>query len=358
MADLEGVGVLVDREPHGKRRGALGHAAGRRPDVGGIHLRDLGDPLDRVRAHPVGKLLEPVAPALDEVVVVEVLAYDHVQKPQRKRAIGAGPQLQVHLGARGKPVHPRIGHHETRAALHHLHERVAEQAVGVRAQRVAAPYQHVLRAFPARVVVALGESDGVVGLDIGASHGPEHGGHARDDARPAAVGMHGVDRAEHVVGHLEVYLARLSARSAPHAHGVDAVLVDGPAICLHDGLKCFVPAYALPDVAAPVLAGTLERMEEPVLVVVVFLSRQAAHAQPALADGVLLVALHLDQPAVPHVHFEAAAQVMATDAGRARSVHPRAVPELRARRRGVLVEMQCWHDILLVPSLFPCLSPS
>ena len=90
MPYLQRVGVLVDGQPHGKRGGTLRHAPRRRPDVLRIDLGDFGHAVHRIRAHALSQLFEPVAPVLDELVVVEVFLDDHVQKSQRQRPVRAG----------------------------------------------------------------------------------------------------------------------------------------------------------------------------------------------------------------------------------------------------------------------------
>ena len=222
-----------------------------------------------------------------------------------------------------------------------------EQAIGVRAQRVTPPHEHVLRARPTRVVVAVGEPDRIVRLDIRTSHGPEHRRHSGDDARPSAVRVHGVHRTEHVVGHLEVDLARLAASSAPYAHRADAVVLDRLLVLRDDGVERLVPAHALPLVLTAVFTGALHRVEQTVLVVEVLLRRQAAHAQTALADRVFLIAFHLHELAVFNVHFKAAPEVVAPDAGRARAVNRRSIRQRRYHERSGFVVMQCWHFSLL-----------
>ena len=143
-----------------RREGACGSHELLRIDPG--NLLNL---LRRPRLYRLGELLEAVAPLLDEIVVVEVLGDDDVQKAHADSSVGAGAQLQVVFRVRTEPGQTRVDGDDLRTALHDIDDAVAEEAVGARVERVLAPHHDVLRANPARIVVAIGEE--LRGVDFG-----------------------------------------------------------------------------------------------------------------------------------------------------------------------------------------------
>ena len=110
--DLRGLGRGVDA-------GGLG-------DEAGIHTGDLGGLLGWHLLDTLGELLEAVAPALDEVGVVEVLLDDDVEHRHAQGGIRTGAQAQMPVGAGRHPVDARVDAHQLGAAAHHVDGGVTE----------------------------------------------------------------------------------------------------------------------------------------------------------------------------------------------------------------------------------------
>ena len=217
------------------------------------------------------------------------------------------------FGARGKPRDARVHHDEARPAAHEVHHRMAEQPVGVGGKRHLAPDDHALGQFECRVVVAAGKAAGIVDLGIRAADVVGRGRHARHVARIARLGIAPVARAERQAAP-NAQRAALAARAGEAHHALAAVFGRDAAVVLLDDVERLVPRAALPLVGlAAVFLGTLQGVRDARRVVQVVLQREAAHAQAALRDGLVLVALHLRQLAVlVDVELQAAAHRMAS----------------------------------------------
>ena len=311
----------------------LGHAAG------------LGGEAHGVLPHVLGELVEAVAPAAHELVVVEVVLDYLVAERERQRRVGAGAQLEPHVGLAREPGERGVHDDELAAALHALHHPVAERAVGVGHHRVVAPYEDVLGRLPARVVVAVGEELRVVAHEQPAAleRGGEDARAVAGDARqePGAV----VGRAQ-VLGHERPVAVDVASRALRDPDGLVAVLLDDGLHLPLDDVVGLVPRYAFEGVLAAVLLGALHGVFQAVLMVEHLLERQAPRAEAPLVVGVLRVALYLLQHPVPHVH-EHAAVVVASRArprvgadDRAAVLLPRPLASarvvLRGRRRHAL----------------------
>ena len=91
LARLGPVGALVDGDAPGDGgRLGVGVEPGRAVDLLGRHAADLSCLLGRHLGHAFGQLVEPEAPAIHEVLVVEVLADDDVEHSHGQRRVGAG----------------------------------------------------------------------------------------------------------------------------------------------------------------------------------------------------------------------------------------------------------------------------
>ena len=246
-------------------------------------------------------------------MVVEILVDDDVEHRHEQSRVGAGAQAQVVLCAGGDPVGTRVDGDELRAALHEVDDRVAEEAVGVRRQRVLADEHDDLGNLELGVVV--GALEAACEVDFGI-HGTQNVGgsrHAGQVARVAGLGVAVVRGCEHGcrIGHER---AALTAGAGPNSHGGRAVLA-GDALPLGlDEVERLVPGDALPLVGlAAELRIALHRILDAVLVVDVVLQGQAANAQTALGDRLVLVAFNLDELAFfVGVELNAAAYRMAS----------------------------------------------
>lgn len=95
------------------------------------HPGDLGDALGVELGGALGKLLEAVAPLVDELVIVEVFLDDDLHHAEGQRRIGAGTHTQMQLGLRGKPGDLRIDCDDLHAALHEVDDPVTVEALEV-----------------------------------------------------------------------------------------------------------------------------------------------------------------------------------------------------------------------------------
>src|SRR5256884_8034013 len=80
-----------------------------------------------------------LALAMMNVIIGESLADDHVHHGQRERAVGAGPDRDVPVRVRGRPVPHRVDHHDLGAAALRLGDERPQ--VQVRRDHVAGPDQ-------------------------------------------------------------------------------------------------------------------------------------------------------------------------------------------------------------------------
>ena len=162
LAGLHAVCLLVDgKAPANGGRLGLG------VQVGGLDdLLDgnAGDLCRLLRGHALLRvvdtgleLVKAVAPALDEIMVVEVVVDDDGQHAHGERGVGAGTQAQVDIGARGQPVHAGVDGDQASAAAHHVDDGVAEEAIAVGCQRHLAPHDHALRKRVVGIVKAAGQ---------------------------------------------------------------------------------------------------------------------------------------------------------------------------------------------------------
>ena len=315
---LVAVLVLVERKAPGDGRGLRGGVqAGRPVDILHRHLADLRGPLGRhalVRVVDArGELLEAVRPLLHEVVIVEVLVDDDGQPRHGECGVGAGAHPQMHLCARGQPVHTRVDADELRTALHEIDDRMAPQPVAVRRERHLAPHDDDLRHPVHGVVVGSLQAAGVVHLGIVSAQHVRAGHGARLVAGIARLGVAGVRRAEHGLRHVGHQDAARAPRAREHGHALGAVgVAEVVALLLDQGIG-LIPCDALPLVVlAAVLRIALHRIDHAARVVHVVLERQAPGAQAALRDGVVLVALHMvEAPLRIDVELQAASYRMA-----------------------------------------------
>ena len=139
---LPAPGVALDRHPDpDHRRLAGGVLPGQRPDVISRDAGLLRGPLRGVALDPLGQLVVPDGVVPHVGLVGEPFADDHVHHGQRQRAVGAGPDRDVPVRVRGRPVPDRVDHHDLGApALRLGHERPQVQ---VGRDHVAGPDEDV-----------------------------------------------------------------------------------------------------------------------------------------------------------------------------------------------------------------------
>ncbi|VTR71036.1 hypothetical protein DESC_880062 [Desulfosarcina cetonica] len=121
-----GAGALVDRRPLGG-----GEQARQLADV---IRRDPGDflgPFRRVGLHMGHQLVESQGPAIDECLVVKVFIDDDMHHRQCQGAVGAGSDLQVHLGLVGQLDPLGVDHDDLGAAAQILGDSQAQGKIGL-----------------------------------------------------------------------------------------------------------------------------------------------------------------------------------------------------------------------------------
>ena len=271
---------------------------------------DLRDAFNRILGGAGGQIVEAEAPLFHEVVVVEVLLDDDVQKSQTQSRIGTGTQLQVIGGTRADPGETRVNRDELAPALHEVDECVTEEAVRVGEQRVLAPQHDVFRHHVARIVVSVREERRVVELGIACPQNEVRHAAARAVARFARKRGAGVGRLQRSIGGRRRIERGGTAGALEHRHGLVAVVLLYATHVLFDEIHGFVPGDGLPFVKAPVFAGTPERRGDPLVAVHVFGQRQAPRAKPALGNGVFRIALDAHDPAVLNLEIHAASYGM------------------------------------------------
>ncbi len=245
-------------------------------------------------------------------MVVQVLFDEHAQKAERQRRVGVGAQLHVVQGARGKPVHARVDVDELRAALQQFDDGMTPRAVGVGTQRVAAPVQQVLGLHEFGIVVASRQAVGKVVLDVAGA--ADHGAHrvARGHAREAGLRVALVRGHADAGGGVRHVAPGLAPRAGEHGQAVGAVLLLALADLFLYLVVRPVPRDRLPrGGVAAVRRVAVHGMHDAVGMVDQVEHAQAAHAQTALGDGIVHVALDLDALPVLHVGEHAASHAMA-----------------------------------------------
>ena len=214
--------------------------------------------------------------------------------------------------ARRQPVHARVDHDEPAAALHEVDDRMPKGAIRIRDGRHLAPQHHGFGNVVLGVVIASGQTAGVVHLGIHESsrHGP--GGQPREVARVARLRVAGIGRLPHHRGVGHARHAALASGAAKVDEAFLAVFAGNLGVALLDQVQGLVPRDLLPGIRVSALgAVAFHGMQDAGIVVLVILQGDAAHAQAPLGDGMVLVALHLDQPsALVGVELESAADRM------------------------------------------------
>ncbi len=118
----------------------------------------------------LGQLLEAVAPAVNEVVVVQVLVDDDVENGECQSGIGSGFELDNLLGTRTNPSHARIDRDELGSAFHEVDDDVSVESVGIGLQRLFAPNDNVFGKHVVGIVVEQRGVSAVVDFRIAAAH--------------------------------------------------------------------------------------------------------------------------------------------------------------------------------------------
>ena len=281
--------------------------------------RALGRPI----LHTLGELIEPVGPLLDEIMVVEVFADDHVDHRHSERRVGRGTNLQKHLSVRRKPRDLGVDDHELRAATaHRIDDPMPEKAVAVGNDRVVTPDQAHFRPYVAGIVVAqLGELRHVGDRAIAVRD--HRARHAREHARVAR------QKAARQVRRLERDIARkrqLAVHVAPSTDEPDnglgtVVLLDATHVLL-DKVVRLVPTALLPRVIVTALGGIAAHgVNDAILPVNRLELIQAADAQAPLVESSARVALDVVEHTILHVVHQPAPVVAAGRRPMGRAVH-------------------------------------
>ena len=274
----------------------IGEHAGCIVDLLDRNPGNLGHLLRRIILHALLQLVEAVNPAIDEVVIEQVLVDDDVEHSKREGGVGSRADGELNCCLVAKPGHARVDADDFHAALHEVHNPVAVEAVGIGDEGVIAPENHHLRRSVIGVIVAIDE------LLRAVAH-PEstrrrvHSGNARKVAGKAGK-REAVVRASVRPCKARNPRSDISTRTLKEEDGFSTVAflqVNKMRLDLIEGL---IPRDALPFVLAPVLRVALHGVGESLLAVNHLRKVEAPYAKTALVEGVFLVAFHLNELSV------------------------------------------------------------
>ena len=216
------------------------------------------------------------------------------------------------IGSRGKPGDARVDDDETRTAAHHVDDRVTEKSVRVRSKRRFTPNHDAFGIHKRRVFVAPRQTSRIVYFRVRASQVVRRSRHARYVAGIARLRIAHVGRPQHI-GAVGAERTAFAACSHKKDNAFASVFRRDAPIIVLDDVECFFPGATLPFVRlAPMLRVALQGIGDATRIVHEILERQAAHAQAALRDLLVLVPLDFDQLAlVVHIQLDAASDRMA-----------------------------------------------
>ena len=277
-----------------------GRFSGLADDAGGpldVRRRNAGErllPLGRPLTDRLGDRVEVVHARGDELLVHESVADHDVQEGVVHGHVGAGAELQVHVGPAGELDGARVGHDEPRPVTHgglHLESRDGMSFGGVRTR----DENHVVFGD---LIERIGEGTG--------AHGQVERRNRRGVAEPGAVvdvvGLQG--RAGELLEQVVLLVGALGGRIDRHRVGaIRVAVVRQP---LRSQIEGLVPARA-PPAALAAGADSNEGMRETVLVLRVVPAVAALDAEPALVDRVIVGRVHVGDSSIADVRREPAA---------------------------------------------------
>ncbi len=233
-----------------------------------------------------------------------------MQDAHRECSVGSGTQRQEYFGLRTEPGHLRVDRNDLRPAFHAVDDPVAVKTVGIRYDGVVSPEDDALGNLPARIVVALGELLRVIAHPKRARRA--HGrGDAWYEACASGKGEHDVGASERP-GEVADPRGDIAARALEEQHRLGAELFLVRQKLLGDQIVGFVPGDALPSVFTAILGLALHGVDHAVFVVGGLHQIEAPYAQAPLVEGVVRIALDLDELAVlVGVHEKTAAEMAA-----------------------------------------------
>ena len=169
---------------------------------------------------------------------------------------------------------------------------MSEETIRARIDGIFAPDQNILRAFPARIVVAVWKIGCVVELRIACSELE-----IRDCATWAVAGTSAKCHA--IVGGVEDGVAvrcrvhgYFSSRAGEGQDAFRAWICPVFPRLGFDEVKRFVPRDLLPFVLAAVFAGSFHGVQNPVFVIFDLIKRDAPRAKSAMRNGVGWITFH------------------------------------------------------------------
>ena len=270
---------------------------------------DLGGPGGRELLHRSGKLFETGAPAIDELVIVQIFVDHDVEPGAGQRAVRARTNLQEVLCTGAPPGQARVDGDDLRTHLHALRQPVANVAVGVRFQRLVSPDHDDAGRHELRIGVAVFVAFGGVGNQV-VAYGGERPEQARQIACEAGESERGdVRRLQSAVAEVG-HRPGVAASAVDEQDGVAAVLVPHLAHLALADVEGLVPADAFPLVLAA-FAYALHGILQPVGIVHRFGHVKATDAQLAIDERAERISLHLFELAVLDVQQQPA-RVVAT----------------------------------------------
>ena len=281
---LPAPGVPLDGHPDpDHRRLAGGVLPGQGPDVIGRDPGLLRCPFRGIPGDPLGQLVITDGVVADVGLIGESLADDHVHQGQRERAVGAGPDRDVPVRVRGRPVPHRVDHHDLGAAALCLGDERPQVQVG--RDHVAGPDEDVAGVRQALRIHARGRADrhGVGRAGAGVAVGP--------------FGDRGAELVEERVSHVQAVQDALGTQVADRHDCFWAVLGDRGPEPAGDLIQRLVPGDP-GELAAAFRPGAPHRVQHPVGAVGLVDVVVHLHAQPAAGERMLGVAPHLHRAPV------------------------------------------------------------
>ena len=272
-------------------------------------------PGGRELLHMLLELVVVGAPVVDELMIDQILAHDHVEPRERDTAVRAGSRPQPVLGTRPPPGENGIDGDYLGAHLHAHVQPMAQVAVTVRFQRLVAPDHQHIRAHPLAMGVALGQrlrrvDDRIVSQGAG---GTAHAGHVAPPSRKVDTAH--VRSPEARPGYERDLPVDVATRAMAHQNGfaAQALAVDLLFDVGIDHVERLVPRDALPLVLSA-LARASHGVLQTLGMVHHLVQVQAAHAQLPVRIRVERITLHLLQLAVLGIQQDTAGVVAAGSA--------------------------------------------
>ena len=259
------------------------------------------------------KLVEAIAPVLNELMIVKILVDDNPQPSHSHCRVGTRTNTQMNFSARRKPVDARINGNQLSATFHQVDNSMTEQAVTVGGKRHLTPHNHDLGHMVCRIVERAFQTACIVHFRIIRTKHVRTGHGTRLIASIAGLGVACIRRAQNSLSHIGNKNAARTTRAREHCHAFRTICIAEIVTFLFHNGKSLIPRDTLPLVGhAAELRVALHGVDNAARVVDIILQSQATCAQTTLGNGVVLVALDMiDYALFVDVNLQAASNRMA-----------------------------------------------